>query len=524
MRLALAQAEQAAKNGEVPVGAVVVCNGQAVAQAHNQTLGLQDPTAHAEVLALRMAAKALGNHRLEQCSLYVTLEPCSMCSGAVFQARLQRVVYGANEPRMGAAGSVVNLFAQAALNHHTQILGGVLAQRCAALLQDFFAQRRQAKRGAQTHTRLREDALRTAAERFAEAGAPEGRYTHNLPALQGLRMHWLQADSLEQLQPCNVNAPSHWLLCLAPAWHWSAFWQPLLDAVNRTPAAMPLHVLAPDLPGWGRSDKPKKTQWHTQQQHAALLAEFLSAQIAQAAPATRASGVSMSAGQGAPRISLLAADWQWALAIAVAHRLEEMGYHRIQGIWALECAMPLDVWTKERPAPKEVLPDGGQSACTAWVQAWQNLRTPLAWAEHVCKTHQSARQAAHLRGKVDAKPRSHAAPPPASHAAVPQEFVEALPALAQLPGAQDAAWLAAPYPDAGHASALRSAAALLPWRAGPMAAWQAGGHLLAYLQTLLAQGRLHHMPAQAGQYGLTLSSERAAQIWQQYKAVLHRLA
>ena len=142
MQLALAQAKAGAIAGEVPVGAVVVKDGAVIASAHNAPLGSKDPTAHAEINALRMAAQALGNYRLEGCTLYVTLEPCAMCSGAAMHARLSRLVYGATEPKTGAAGSVLNLFDNAQLNHHTQVMGGVLASECAQELQAFFEMRR----------------------------------------------------------------------------------------------------------------------------------------------------------------------------------------------------------------------------------------------------------------------------------------------------------------------------------------------------------------------------------------------
>lgn len=142
MQLALAQAKAGAIAGEVPVGAVVVKNGEVIASAHNAPLGLKDPTAHAEINALRIAAQALDNYRLEGCTLYVTLEPCAMCSGAAMHARLSRVVYGATEPKTGVAGSVLNLFDNAQLNHHTQITGGVLADECVQELQAFFEMRR----------------------------------------------------------------------------------------------------------------------------------------------------------------------------------------------------------------------------------------------------------------------------------------------------------------------------------------------------------------------------------------------
>ena len=148
MQLALEQAKAGAVAGEVPVGAVVVKNGEVIASAHNAPLGLKDPTAHAEVNALRLAAQVLGNYRLEGCTLYVTLEPCAMCSGAAMHARLARVVYGATEPKTGAAGSVLNLFDNPQLNHHTQLTGGVLASECVQELQTFFEMRRAQQKAA----------------------------------------------------------------------------------------------------------------------------------------------------------------------------------------------------------------------------------------------------------------------------------------------------------------------------------------------------------------------------------------
>jgi tRNA(adenine34) deaminase len=144
MREALAQAQCAWDQGEVPVGAVVVKDGVVIARGYNQPIGKHDPTAHAEIVALRAAAEALGNYRLPGCELYVTLEPCVMCSGAMMHARLSRIVYGAPDPKTGACGSVVNLFEQEQLNHHAQTVGGVLADDCAGVLKDFFAARRAA--------------------------------------------------------------------------------------------------------------------------------------------------------------------------------------------------------------------------------------------------------------------------------------------------------------------------------------------------------------------------------------------
>jgi tRNA(adenine34) deaminase len=144
MQQAISQAHNAWALGEVPVGAVVVKDGQVVATGFNQPIGTHDPTAHAEIMALRAAATMLGNYRLPGCELYVTLEPCAMCSGAMMHARLARVIYGASDPKTGACGSIINLFEQDKLNHHTEVLGGVLAEECGALLKQFFAERRRA--------------------------------------------------------------------------------------------------------------------------------------------------------------------------------------------------------------------------------------------------------------------------------------------------------------------------------------------------------------------------------------------
>lgn len=145
MQLALAQAALAAKVGEVPVGAVVLRHGVVVAAGHNAPISNHDPSAHAEMQALRAAAQILGNYRLPECELFVTLEPCAMCAGAMLHARLKRVVFGASDPKTGAAGSVINLFEQSQLNHQTQVQGGVLTQQCAAVLQTFFKERRSQK-------------------------------------------------------------------------------------------------------------------------------------------------------------------------------------------------------------------------------------------------------------------------------------------------------------------------------------------------------------------------------------------
>jgi tRNA(adenine34) deaminase len=146
MAMALDQAYNGWAMGEVPVGAVVVRDGQVLATGFNQPIASHDPTAHAEIQAMRAAAALLGNYRLAGCTLYVTLEPCAMCAGAIQHARIARLVYGARDPKTGACGSVVDLFAEARLNHHTAVSGGVLGDRCGRLLSDFFAERRALRR------------------------------------------------------------------------------------------------------------------------------------------------------------------------------------------------------------------------------------------------------------------------------------------------------------------------------------------------------------------------------------------
>lgn len=172
MRLALDQAQNAWLVGEVPVGAVIVreVDGvhQVVATGYNRPITTHDPTAHAEIVALRHAAQLLGNYRLPDCELYVTLEPCAMCAMALVHARFKRVVYAAADPKTGAAGSVIDLFSQRQLNHHTAVQGGVLADACGQLLREFFAERRAQAR------REREES--SAAPAAPATGAPETDY------------------------------------------------------------------------------------------------------------------------------------------------------------------------------------------------------------------------------------------------------------------------------------------------------------------------------------------------------------
>ena len=265
MRQALAQAQAAAAAGEVPVGAVLVRGGQVIATGRNAPIGTHDPTAHAEMAALRAAAAQLGNYRLEDCTLYVTLEPCAMCSGALLHARLPRVVFGTPEPKTGAAGSVLNLFAEPQLNHHTQVEGGVLGEECAALLGDFFRTRRRSQRAAQLAAHpLRDDALRTPERAFADLpGYPWApHYVSDLPALGGLRLHYLDEGPRD--------APRTWLLLHGNP-SWSYLWRHMIPVFTATGD----RVVAPDLIGFGRSDKPKKPQAHRFDWHRQVLLELV---------------------------------------------------------------------------------------------------------------------------------------------------------------------------------------------------------------------------------------------------------
>jgi tRNA(adenine34) deaminase len=144
MSVALALAHEASEAGEVPVGAVVVKAGQIIGAGFNAPIGRHDPSAHAEIQAMRAAATLLGNYRLIGCTLFVTLEPCAMCAGAIMHARIERLVFGAADPKTGACGSVVNLFAEERLNHHTAVEAGLMAEQCGSLLTGFFRERRMA--------------------------------------------------------------------------------------------------------------------------------------------------------------------------------------------------------------------------------------------------------------------------------------------------------------------------------------------------------------------------------------------
>ena len=284
LHLALEQARLAAVQGEVPVGAVVVdAHGAVIGQGHNRCVHQHDPAGHAEIMALRAAAQTAQNYRLDGCTLYVTLEPCAMCAGAMLHARLRRVVYAVADPKTGAAGSVLDLFAHAALNHHTQASlfaphdasAQAVQRACALALGQFFQQRRAAhhtQRLQASHAPLREDALRVPAQRFAgmvalQALAPYSRFAllHDDPsaATPPWRLHYHDTAPDQPERPTVVLL--HGYACYSLLW---------ADVVE------PLHqagwrVLAPDLPGHGQSDLPKKVQQHTLDWHAALLQQWL---------------------------------------------------------------------------------------------------------------------------------------------------------------------------------------------------------------------------------------------------------
>ena len=264
MQVALSLAQDAARAGEVPVGAVVVKDGTMIASGHNRTITWCDPTAHAEVVALREAAKHLGNHRLSECHLYVTLEPCLMCCGAMLHARLKRVVFAAKEDKTGAAGSVLNVFSHEGLNHQTLVQHGLLATESADLLQAFFRTRRA------NPNPLREDALRTPETCFKELDPTpwESSYISDLLSLAGLRLHYL--DVRDPPAAHSLGASVTWL-----ALHPPEDWSHRFHAVIPQLLADGHRVLAPDLIGFGRSDKLKKEKQHTRAWHLQVLTEWL---------------------------------------------------------------------------------------------------------------------------------------------------------------------------------------------------------------------------------------------------------
>ena len=259
MRQALAQAHLAAASGEVPVGAVLVKDGVVIATGRNAPVQSHDPSAHAEINALRAGGAALGNYRLDGCELFVTLEPCAMCAGAMLHSRLARVVYGAPDPRAGAAGSLLNLFEHTHINHHTHVRGGVLAAQCTTVLRDFFKERREQARAASQP--LRDDALRTPEKRFIALADdyPVATYVSGLPSQHGWRMHYVDAGPRDA-----VNT----VLCLHAPGQWSYFFRHVFLMRD-------VRWLAPDLIGFGKSDKPKRDEVHRWTWHCDVLLEWL---------------------------------------------------------------------------------------------------------------------------------------------------------------------------------------------------------------------------------------------------------
>ncbi|RZI97628.1 MAG: tRNA adenosine(34) deaminase TadA [Variovorax sp.] len=284
MRQALAEARRAGEAGEVPVGAVLVKDGVPIATGRNAPVAQHDPSAHAEIAALRAGAAALGNYRLDGCELFVTLEPCAMCAGAMLHARLARVVFGAADPKTGAAGSVLDLFALPQLNHQTQVQGGVLAAECGALLQSFFQERRSAAR--ERAEPLRDDALRTPPARFEGLAddAFGSHSVHDLPSLNGWRLHYRDEGA--------ADLPT--LLCLHGPGEWSHLFRHLIGASG-------WRTLAPDLIGFGRSDKPKREAVHRLEWHRDVLVEWLD-RVAPTGPI-----VLLHSAAGAPLAALLVA-------------------------------------------------------------------------------------------------------------------------------------------------------------------------------------------------------------------------
>jgi tRNA(adenine34) deaminase len=282
MLLALKEAQAAAINNEVPVGAVVVKDGVVIAVGRNSPIADHDPTAHAEIMALRAAAQVLGNYRLDGCELFVTLEPCAMCAGAMLHSRLKRVVFGADDPKTGAAGSTTNLFGNLALNHRTTVQGGLLADESSVLLQRFFQDKRQSnKEAAKLSHPLRSDALRTPDAAFANLPSYpwQPNYVTDLPALDGLRMHYLDEGQLIFDITGHDIEEQTTFLCLHGNPSWSYLYRKmipiLLEPERKLVDGVSARVVVPDLIGFGKSDKPKKDSFHTFTWHRQVLIELI---------------------------------------------------------------------------------------------------------------------------------------------------------------------------------------------------------------------------------------------------------
>jgi tRNA(adenine34) deaminase len=315
MALALQEAQAAAAKGEVPVGAVVVKDGLVIGVGRNSPIADHDPSAHAEIMALRAAAKALGNYRLEGCELFVTLEPCAMCAGAMLHARLKRVVFGATDPKTGAAGSVTNLFTNLALNHQTEIEGGVLSDQASGMLQGFFQDKRELiKQEAKLKHPLRSDALRTPDAAFDNLpGYPwQPHYVSNLPALNGLRMHFLDEGEADVAIEAFGQTT---YLCLHGNPAWSYLYRKMIPTFLESGA----RVVAPDLIGFGKSDKPKKDAFHTFTWHRQVLIELIERLDLQ-------------------NIVLVVQDWGGILGLTLPHEFHKKS-NRIKGLLVMNTAL-----------------------------------------------------------------------------------------------------------------------------------------------------------------------------------------
>jgi tRNA(adenine34) deaminase len=315
MALALQEAQAAAAKGEVPVGAVVVKDGLVIGVGRNSPIADHDPSAHAEIVALRAAAKALGNYRLVGCELYVTLEPCAMCAGAMLHARLKRVVFGATDPKTGAAGSVTNLFTNLALNHQTEIEGGVLSDQASGMLQGFFQDKRELiKQEAKLNHPLRSDALRTPDAAFDNLpGYPwQPHYVSNLPELNGLRMHYLDEGEADVAIEAFGQTT---YLCLHGNPAWSYLYRKMIPTFLESGA----RVVAPDLIGFGKSDKPKKDAFHSFTWHRQVLIELIERLDLQ-------------------NIVLVVQDWGGILGLTLPHEFHKNS-NRIKGLLVMNTAL-----------------------------------------------------------------------------------------------------------------------------------------------------------------------------------------
>jgi tRNA(adenine34) deaminase len=256
MQQALELAQLASCHNEVPVGAVIVKNGEVIAKGFNLCIQNSDPTAHAEIVAIRQATALLQNYRLEDCELYVTLEPCCMCAGAILNSRIKRVVYGASDLKAGAAGSVIDLFENPTFNHQTAITKGVLNEESVTLLQNFFQEKRLVQSKVAQSTKLREDFLRLPTTLYTEfidknQLANFSHFDHQLSSLNGARLHYLDSG-ITNSQPDLHGQKSILILpglmqasdCLLEIFHYYK--------------NLGIRVLLIDLIGMGFSDKPKK--------------------------------------------------------------------------------------------------------------------------------------------------------------------------------------------------------------------------------------------------------------------------